>query len=69
MADPSSQHTDGAAIAAKLAVVWTGTLFGIKLSDLVLLATLLYTVLQIGIVIWDRIVKPIMNRSKEKHSG
>jgi hypothetical protein len=51
-------------VAAKLAVVWTGTIFGMKVSDLVLLATLIYTVLQIGLLLWDRVIKPIWFSTK-----
>lgn len=57
VADPSTNH-DVNATALKIAAVWAGTIFGIKLSDLVLIATLIYTVLQIGLVISDRIIKP-----------
>ena len=66
MSTHDSSHTDGAAVAAKLAVVWTGTFFGIKLSDLVLLATLCYTLLQIGILVWDRVIKPWRDSRKVK---
>lgn len=57
VADPSTNHEVNSAML-KIGAVWAGTLFGIKLSDLVLIATLIYTVLQIGLLISDRIVKP-----------
>lgn len=66
--DPVTNHDINSA-AIKIAAVWTGTLYGIKLSDLVLLATLLYTVLQIGVLINDRIVKPWRKARKLRALG
>lgn len=64
VSDPVTNH-DVSSAAIKIAAVWTGTLFGLKLSDLVLLATLFYTLLQIGILIADRIVKPWLAARKD----
>lgn len=51
----------------KLGVVWAGFFAGIKLGDLVLLATLVYTILQICILVMERIIRPFMAaRAAEK---
>jgi len=55
----SSQPETTGNIVGKLGIVWTGFFAGIKLGDLVLLATLVYTVLQIGLLVYERIIKPI----------
>ncbi len=68
VADPSTNH-DVNATAMKIAAVWAGTIFGIKLSDLVLIATLIYTVLQIGLMVSDRIVKPWLAARKSRILG
>ncbi len=47
-------------VMGKLGVVWAGLFAGISLGDVVLFATLVYTVLQIALLIAERIVKPIM---------
>lgn len=65
VADPSTNHEVNSAML-KIGAVWAGTIFGIKLSDLVLIATLIYTVLQIGLLISDRIVKPWLAERKSK---
>ena len=57
MSDPST-NSDVSSAAIKITAIWAGTIFGIELSHLVLAATLLYTLLQIGLIISDRIVKP-----------
>jgi len=57
VSDPST-NADVNTAALKLTAIWAGTIFGIELSHLVLAATLIYTVLQIGLIISDRIVKP-----------
>jgi len=57
VSDPST-NTDLSTSAIKLTAIWAGTIFGIELSHLVLAATLIYTVLQIGLIISDRVVKP-----------
>ena len=44
----------------KLGIVWTGFLAGIKLGDLVLIATLIYTLLQISVLVMERIIRPFM---------
>lgn len=50
------QDTQAALI--KVLVAWIGTMFGgIELSGLVLFATLIYTILQIYVLIRDRILK------------
>lgn len=65
MSDPSTNH-DVNSTMLKLGAVWAGTIFGIKLSDLVLIATLIYTVLQIGLLISDRIIKPWLAARRNK---
>lgn len=50
-----NEHHDGIGAAfLKVAVAWVGWLGGIKLSDLVLLATLIYTLLQIYFLIRNK---------------
>jgi hypothetical protein len=44
--------------ASELGLIWAGTLFGVKISDWVLVATLIYTVLRILELLWDRLAKP-----------
>lgn len=51
----------------KLGIVWAGFITGISLSDLVLFATLVYTVLNIGVLVWERIIKPW--RATHPHSS
>lgn len=58
MTNTVQDNTEMGAAAAKLTAVWAGTLFGIQLSDLVLLATLIYTLLQICIIVWEKLIKP-----------
>lgn len=65
VSDPATNHDVNSA-ALKIAAVWTGTFYGIKLSDLVLLATLLYTVLQIGVLLNDRVIKPWRAARRER---
>lgn len=64
-----STHSEGiGAVGAKLAPPLTVggiTLAGIPLSDIVLALTGLYAVLQIGFLLYDRLVKP----RKEKRRG
>ena len=47
----------GAALG-KVGIVWGGLFVGISLGDIVLLATLVYTLLQIYLLVAERIVKP-----------
>lgn len=47
-------------VVGKLGVVWVGLFAGMKLGDWVLLATLVYTVLQILLLTVERIIKPIL---------
>lgn len=47
-------------ILGKVGIVWAGLFAGIKLGDLVLVATLVYTILQIMMLIVERIIKPIL---------
>jgi hypothetical protein len=61
-----TSQTDSTGVAVKLAAVWAGTLFGIQLSDLVLLATLFYTLLQIGIVLYEKIFRPLYIAYQER---
>jgi predicted lipid-binding transport protein (Tim44 family) len=49
----------GAALG-KVGVVWGGLFMGISLGDVVLLATLVYTLLQIYLLVAERIVKPLL---------
>lgn len=64
-----SVHSEGVGtVAAKLAppiAVGGLTVFGIPLNELVLVVTGVYAVLQIGFLLYDRIVKP----NKEKRNG
>lgn len=53
--DPESIRT----ILGKLSVIWTGLFVGIYMTDVVLIVTLIYTVLQIGLTVYERIIKPI----------
>ncbi len=66
VAEQAQTTTEIPGVAAKLGVIWAGTLWGIKISDLVLLATLLYTILQIGVLVWEKIVKPILAHRREQ---
>jgi len=47
-------------ILSKLGVVWAGLFAGWTLGEIVLMATLVYTVLQIIMLIVERIIKPIL---------
>lgn len=58
MTNTEQQSTEVTAAVAKITAVWAGTLFGIQISDLVLVATLIYTVLQICILVWEKMIKP-----------
>lgn len=63
-----SLHNEGVAAAVKLTppiTVGGLTLFGVGLNDLVLIVTGLYAVLQIGFLLYDRVVKP----RKDKRNG
>lgn len=63
-----AQSESAATAVAKLApplAVGGITVAGIQLSDIVLFLTGLYAVLQIGFLLYDRIVKP----RKEKRNG
>lgn len=56
-----STHSDvlhEAAKAAPAVTVGGLTLFGVGLSDWVLLLTLIYTLLQIGFLIRDKVIRP-----------
>lgn len=64
MTEPAPHHltdpqtTEIAGTVTKVTAVWAGTLFGIQLSDLVLLVTLAYTLIQLGFLLYDRVIKP-----------
>ena len=47
-------------VVGKLGIVWVGFFAGMSLGDWVLLATLVYTLLQITLLIVERIIKPIL---------
>lgn len=47
-------------ILGKLGIAWGGLFAGLTLGDLVLIATLIYTLLQTGLLIVERIIKPIL---------
>jgi len=47
------------AILGRVGIVWAGLFAGISLGDVVLFATLVYTLLQIGLTVYERIIKPI----------
>jgi predicted lipid-binding transport protein (Tim44 family) len=53
------------AVMGKLGVVWAGFFAGMSLGDWVLVATLVYTLLQIALAIVERIIKPILASRKE----
>lgn len=60
------------AAAAKLSpplTVGGATLAGMPLSDIVLILTGLYAVLQIGFLLYDRLWKPTRKRRKERNDG
>ena len=44
----------------KISIIWAGFFAGITLGDLVLFATLVYTILQTCLLVYERIIKPIM---------
>jgi Phage holin T7 family, holin superfamily II len=46
-------------IFGKVGIVWAGLFAGITLGDVVLFATLVYTLLQIVLTVYERIIKPI----------
>lgn len=56
-------------IMGKLGIAWVGFFAGISLSDLALLATLVYTSLQIGILMWEKVIKPWRRRRYVRHTG
>jgi hypothetical protein len=47
-------------VVGKLGIAWAGFFAGMSLGDWVLLATLVYTLLQITLLIVERIIKPIL---------
>lgn len=51
--------------ALNASVVWAGTIYGIQISDLVLLLTGFYTILLIIVLIWDKVLKPIAASRRE----
>jgi Phage holin T7 family, holin superfamily II len=64
MKDSVSAPSEVTTAVTKVAAVWAGTLFGIQLSDIVLLATLLYTLLQICLLVSEKIIKPWLREYK-----
>lgn len=52
-------------ILTKLGIVWTGLFAGWTLGEVVLMATLIYTILQIVMLVVERIIKPILAARKE----
>ena len=64
----TTQHSDIVTEVAKAAPALTVgglTLFGVGLADWVLLATLVYTVLQVGFLLRDKMYRPM----KDKRNG
>ena len=53
-------------ILGKVGIVWAGLFAGITLGDLVLAATLVYTLLQITMLVVERIIKPILAARRMK---
>ena len=49
------EQTDGQVATINLTAIWAGTIFGIHLSDLVLIVTLVYTLLQTYVLIRDKL--------------
>jgi Phage holin T7 family, holin superfamily II len=54
------------AVMGKVAVVWTGFFAGISLGDWVLIATLVYTLIQITLTLVERVIKPILAARNRK---
>ena len=46
-------------ILGKVSIIWAGLFAGLELGDVVLFATLIYTILQICLAVYERIIKPI----------
>lgn len=66
MTNTNHEFVTEAAKAAPAVTVGSLTLFGVGLSDWVLLATLLYTVMQIGFLLRDKWYKPRKARNGSK---
>lgn len=64
------EHQDAVGnILGKLGIAWAGFFAGISLSDLVLIATLIYTCIQTGVLIWEKIIKPWRRTAKYRKLG
>jgi len=44
--------------------VWDGIFLHIKIADWLLTATLIYTVLQGSILLWEKVIKPLLRHRK-----
>lgn len=66
MTSPHSELFSEALKAAPPVTVGSLTLFGVGLSDYVLLATLIYTVLQVGFLLRDKWLTPRKGRNGSK---
>lgn len=61
---PNDHTPDAAAALFKLALAWLGAVLGsITLQHLVLVATLIYTVVQTALLIRDKVVRDKANRA------
>lgn len=48
------------AVVGKVGVVWAGFFAGMSLGDWVLVATLVYTLLNIALLLVERVIRPIL---------
>lgn len=64
---PHDSSLDG--MIAKLTVMWTGFFAGIELSDLFTLASLIYVLLNIFVLVRDKIIKRKVDILKARESG
>ena len=56
-------------IFGKIGIAWAGFFAGIELSDLVLLATLIYTCAQTCVLLWEKVIKPMRKSRRAVRTG